>query len=216
MIKVIVYDCDGVLVDSGNVILSYYNWMMSRCGLPEIDWAEDQLRMQAMSLADKDILEVLSGGDGEIFQQMLNISKNEQSNIGFEDMSLEANIIECLDFIKSNSIPMAVVTNRGKSLPSLLSHFKIEDYFQMLVTAHDVTHPKPSPEGLMKICGAFEITPSEILYIGDSFTDYDAAKACGANFIAYKRNLGDDAPVIYNHLDIKQFIKLENVGQQGL
>lgn len=207
MIKVIVYDCDGVLVDSGNVILSYYNWMMNRCGLPEIDWTEDQLRMQAMSLADKDILEVLSGGDGEIFQKMLHISKNEQSNIGLDDISLETNLIECLNFIKSSNIPMAVVTNRGKSLHSLLSHFKIMDYFQMLITTHDVTNPKPSPEGLMKICGAFEITPQEMLYIGDSMTDYDAAKACGANFIAYKKNLGDDAPVIFNHLDIKKYIR---------
>lgn len=205
MIKLVIYDCDGVLVDSGNVILSYYNWMMNKCGLPDIDWTEDQLRMQAMSLADRDILEVLANGDGELFQKMLHISKTEKSNIGFEEMSLETNLLEGLEMVKAKRIPMAVLTNRGKSLPTLLKYFNIESYFQMLVTANDVTYPKPSPEGLMKICSVFEVSVSDVIYIGDSPADYEAAKACGANFIAYKKQLGD-APVIFDHKDIKKFL----------
>lgn len=205
MIKLVVYDCDGVLVDSGNVILSYYNWMMNKCGLPDIDWTEDQLRMQAMSLADRDILEVLANGDSELFQKMLQISKTEQNNVGFDDMSLETNLIEGLDLVKSKGIPMAVLTNRGKSLPSLLKFFNIESYFQMLITANDVTYPKPSPEGLMKICAAFEVSTSETLYLGDSPADYEAAKACGVNFVAYKKTLGE-SPVIFDHKDIQQFL----------
>lgn len=205
MIKLVVYDCDGVLVDSGNVILSYYNWMMNKCGLPDIDWTEEQLRMQAMSLADRDILEVLANGDSELFQKMLQIAKTEHNNVGFDEMSLETNVVEGLNFVKSKGIPMAVLTNRGKSLTALLKFFDLENYFQMLVTANDVTYPKPSPEGLMKICAAFEVSASETLYLGDSPTDYEAAKACGVNFVAYKKKLGE-SPVIFDHKDLQQFL----------
>ena len=207
MIKVVVYDCDGVLVDSGKVILSYYNWMMVKCGLPAIDWTEDQLRMQAMSMADRDILEVLSNGDSEIYQKMLYIAKNETGDMGFEDISLEDNLIEGLNLLKNAKIPMAVVTNRGKSLSHLLEHFKIKDYFQMFVTVNDVTYPKPSPEGLMRVCSAFEVLPHEAVYIGDSPTDYEAAKACCVNFIAYKKRIGE-SPIMFSHRDIKRFINL--------
>lgn len=205
MIKLVVYDCDGVLVDSGGVILTYYNWVMEKCGLPKIDWTQGALRTQIMSMADRDMLEILSGGDPALFQKMLDIAKNEPNDIGFDSMVMETDLIKGLDYVREKGLPMAVLTNRGRSLPHLLRYFKIEDYFRMLVTARDVTHPKPSPEGLMKICSAFEVNPSEIIYIGDSPTDYEAARACGAPFLAYKKKLGD-APVIYGHTEIEKYL----------
>lgn len=205
MIKAVVYDCDGVIVDSKESILAYYNRMMDRCGLPPIDWTEDEIRQKAFSMADKDILEVLSAGDKNLYNKMLEISRNDDVTASFDKIVLEEGIIEGLEAVKQIGIPMAVFTNRGRSLPLLLEHFGIKDYFSILVTSADVSLPKPSAEGLLKICSYFNTAPKEILFIGDSPTDYQAALSCGAKFAAFKNTLWD-APVIYNHKEIIDII----------
>lgn len=205
MIKVVVYDCDGVIVDSSNSILAYYDWMMKKCNLPPIDWSEEELKEKALSMADRDILEVLSKGDKLLYEKMLNISRDDEINNSFSNMVLQDDLEEGLKIVKNNNLPIAIFTNRGKSLPLLIKYFNIEQYFSMLVTSNDVSEPKPSPEGLIKISDYFRVKTDEILFIGDSPTDYYAAKRCGANFIAFKKALYDSV-VIENHRDIEKFI----------
>lgn len=205
MIKVVVYDCDGVIVDSSNSILAYYDWMMKKCNLPPIDWSEEELKEKALSMADRDILEVLSKGDKLLYEKMLNISRDDEINNSFSNMVLQDGIEEGLKIIKNSNLPISIFTNRGKSLPLLIKYFNIEKYFSMLVTSNDVSEPKPSPEGLIKISDYFNVKTDEILFIGDSPTDYYAAKRCGANFIAFKKALYDSV-VIENHRDIEKFI----------
>lgn len=198
MIKVVVYDCDGVIVDSKESILLYYNWLLDKCGLPPVDWSLDELRLKALSMADRDILELLSGGDDTIYRKMLDIAASDERGDAFDAMTLETGLPDGFEAVKQKGLPMAVFTNRGHSLPRLLEHFKIKEYFDMLITARDVSLPKPSPEGLLKICAHFNIEPGETLFIGDSPTDYHAAKVCGAQFLAFKKTLWD-APVIDDH-----------------
>lgn len=205
MIKVVVYDCDGVIVDSSNSILAYYDWMMKKCNLPPIDWSEEELKEKALSMADRDILEVLSNGDKLLYEKMLNISRDDEINNSFSNMVLQDDLEEGLKIVKNSNLPISIFTNRGKSLPLLIKYFNIEQYFSMLVTSNDVSEPKPSPEGLIKISDYFNVKTDEILFIGDSPTDYYAAKRCGANFIAFKKALYDSV-VIENHRDIEKFI----------
>lgn len=205
MIKVVVYDCDGVIVDSSNSILAYYDWMMKKCNLPPIDWSEEELKEKALSMADRDILEVLSKDDKLLYEKMLNISRDDEINNSFSNMVLQDDLEEGLKIVKNSNLPISIFTNRGKSLPLLIKYFNIEQYFSMLVTSNDVSEPKPSPEGLIKISDYFNVKTDEILFIGDSPTDYYAAKRCGANFIAFKKALYDSV-VIENHRDIEKFI----------
>lgn len=205
MIKVVVYDCDGVIVESSQSILAYYDWMMKKCNLPPIDWTEKDIKQKALSMADKDILELLSKGDNNLYQKMLSISRDDEINNSFFNMTLEDNLIDGLTIVKNKNLPIAIFTNRGKSLPLLIKHFKIDKFFNFLVTSGDVSLPKPSPEGLIKISNYFNVETNELLFIGDSATDYYAAKNCGANFIAFKKPLYDSV-IIYNHKEIENFI----------
>ncbi len=206
MIKVVIYDCDGVIVNSSNSILTFYNKMMMKCGLPPIDWSEKDLKEKALSMADKDILEVLSKGDKSLYEKMLNISKSGEIQDSFTEMTMVEDFEVSLKMVKEKSIPMAVLTNRGRSLPLLLKHFKIYYYFDMLVTSADVDLPKPSPEGILKICDKFNVYPKDVLFIGDSPSDYQAAKNCGANFLAFKTPLYDSL-IMNNHKEILHYIE---------
>jgi len=63
----------------------------------------------------------------------------------------------------------------------------------MVVTALDVPNPKPAPDCLQHIFEAFEVAPSEVLYIGDSLLDQQAARTAGTQFVAFgNRDLETD------------------------
>jgi phosphoglycolate phosphatase-like HAD superfamily hydrolase len=75
----------------------------------------------------------------------------------------------------------------------VISEHGLEGYFDLVVCAGDVDHPKPHPDQLIKIIEHFGIEPCDFLYVGDSELDEIAAKAAGVTFLAYKnRSLSAD------------------------
>ncbi len=204
-IKAVIYDCDGVIVNSDDSIINYYTWLSEKSGIIMPDINNDEFKRVILSYTEKDIINVLSGGNKEIMEKMYYIINNETYSAGYEGITLEPTLIDGLNIVKEKGLLMAVDTNRGYSLSSLLIHYNIRDYFSYLITSRDVEKPKPHPEGVYKICDYFKIKPEEALFIGDSHTDYYAAAKSGAVFVSFKNKL-ENAPVIYNHKDIINYL----------
>ncbi|TFE03831.1 HAD family hydrolase [Jeotgalibacillus salarius] len=57
-----------------------------------------------------------------------------------------------------------------------------------IVTPESVSHGKPSPDMLEKICRDFTVPPEEVLMVGDSIVDCMMAKAAGCKSIAVNQN----------------------------
>ena len=204
-IKAVIYDCDGVIVNSDNAILKYYSWLANVSGVSMPDFSDEKFKRIVLSYTEDGIIDVISGGDKSIKEKLYNTIKTVPYNSGFEDILLEPTLVDGLEIVKRYGISMAVDTNRGRSLSDLLTYFNIREYFSYFVTSRDVLNPKPDPEGVYKICNFYNIEPKEVLFIGDSMTDYNAAISSGANFLAYKNTL-QDAPVIHNHKDVEKYL----------
>jgi len=83
---------------------------------------------------------------------------------------------------KDSGIKTAVVTNLPTRVAKkILYHSSVN--VDILIGLHDVTQPKPSSEGILKICKKLGVRASELLYIGDSECDYLAAHDAKAPFI---------------------------------
>lgn len=204
-IKAVIYDCDGVIVNSDNAILKYYSWLAQVSGVFMPDFSDEKFKRIVLSYTEDGIIDVIAGGDKSIKEKLYHTIKTVPYTSGFEDIILEPTLKEGLEIVKKYGIPMAVDTNRGRSLSDLLTYFNIREYFSCLITSRDVNKPKPDPEGVYKICDFYKIEPKNVLFIGDSMTDYNAAKSSGANFLAYKNSL-NDAPIIYNHKDVEKYL----------
>jgi len=79
----------------------------------------------------------------------------------------------------SKKFKLAMVTNSRKE--RLMNHLKeagIAGKFLAIVTAEDAAK-KPSPEGILKVCGELGVDVSEALMMGDTCNDIAAAKAAG-------------------------------------
>lgn len=91
-------------------------------------------------------------------------------------------VLELLEFLKSQSMPMYVWTSRGRiSLMSSLEEFKIKSYFDDFATPDEASQ-KPSPAGLEYLLA--DVDPAKVAVIGDSLGDMIGASQFGAQGLA--------------------------------
>ena len=114
-------------------------------------------------------------------------------------------VYETLEKLVDLGHTLTVCTNRGISLAYLLEHFDMGNYFTYSVTTMDVAKPKPDPEGIYMIMDKFNARKEDILFIGDAFTDYYAAKAAGVEFLAFENEL-KESRIIKCHSEIFEYI----------
>jgi HAD superfamily hydrolase (TIGR01549 family) len=96
------------------------------------------------------------------------------------------NIVETLQTL-SEKAKLALITMRhcpNQIIQKELDYFGIAKYFTYIVTAHDTTKPKPSPEALIRCVEALNLEMCDCIIAGDSVNDVRAGKAAGARTVA--------------------------------
>jgi phosphoglycolate phosphatase-like HAD superfamily hydrolase len=204
-VRVIVYDCDGVLVDSRESNEAFYNHILARFGLPPLE--PEQLEFICVSTAVAAIDYLFR--DSPLLREA-QFYQSQIDNTPFIPLiRLEPNIWETLARLRP-AYRTAVATNRGKSLPLVLQHHRLAGLFDLTVTSLEVAEPKPHPECLQRILRHFQAAPEEIVYIGDAEVDRLVSERAGAPFIAYKNPLLNARHCLQDHLDLLEILGLES------
>lgn len=203
MKKILVYDCDGVLFNSTKAIIGYYDFVFEKFSLPPIDWSVTENLRLAMMSTSREI--ILAFTEGALSEEMLSFAANTNFRQFLPLMEPSPEIYETLEKLNSLGHTLTVCTNRGISLSYLLEHFDMGNFFSYTVTAMDVAKPKPDPEGLFLIMERYKTDKSSLLFIGDSFTDYHAAKSAEVEFIAYENEL-NESRIIKKHSEIFDYL----------
>ncbi len=182
-LKGLIFDCDGVIIDSRTANTAYYNQIRSRMGMPDI--TPDEEAFVHMATVDQAIFHIIPErlrGSAEMAMAMAFVRNNKEL---WNKVTLERHILEFLRWIKPCGLRLGICTNRIDPLHELLEPFNILPYFDTVKTAADHP-PKPSPEGLLAILNEWKLAPEEVAYIGDSKVDEAAARSAGIPFLAYK------------------------------
>jgi phosphoglycolate phosphatase len=201
--QVIIYDCDGVLIDSRESNRAFYNHILDQFGLEPL--TEAQLAAVHVSTAQGAIDYLFQGHPSREAAQAYQKTINNAPFLPL--IRLEPHIREVLTRLRPR-YRTAIATNRGKSLALVLRNLGLDELFDLMVSAYDVTRPKPDPECLEKILTHFRLGPEAALYIGDAALDQEVAAAAGVPFGAYK-NPGLAARYhLESHLDLLAVLKL--------
>ncbi|NYS31639.1 MULTISPECIES: phosphoglycolate phosphatase [unclassified Pantoea] len=87
---------------------------------------------------------------------------------------------QTLDALKASGLPMAIVTNKPTPFVApLLASLGIADAFSLIIGGDDVPVKKPHPAAIFMVLGTFGVLPNELLFVGDSRNDIQAAQAAG-------------------------------------
>ena len=181
--KVIVFDCDGVMFDTAAANRAYYNTLLDRLGLPAM--TDEQFSYAHAHTVDEVVAYLC--GRADLVERAHELRKSMRYLPFVKEMTMEPHLIPLLKKLR-RSYRTAIATNRTDTMERVLSEHGLEPYFDYVVCAGDVTHPKPHPEGLIKIADHFGIQVSQLFYIGDTAVDETAARNAGAVFAAYRNH----------------------------
>lgn len=100
-------------------------------------------------------------------------------------MDTLVDVAELIGHLRGGGLQIAVFTSDEPEPTTLfLDRFELHEIVDVVITAADVTDAKPSPEGLFVIAEALGVTTAELLMVGDSTADRDAARNAGSPFVA--------------------------------
>lgn len=185
--KVVIYDCDGVILDSIESNYIFYNKVMDYLGRAPLDRSDLEAKRVLHTYSFNNVMEYFFEGDArrdEAFQFAKTIHYRDLMPF----MRMEDGFVAALDQLKGKS-SLAICTNRATSMEMIIEDFGLVGYFECVMTASQVANPKPHPEPLLKVLEHFGATPEEALFIGDGEVDMLAAKGAGIPFISYKSHL---------------------------
>ena len=178
MIKVVIFDFDGVLVDSNEAWLDLFN-RASKVSGSDQTITYDEIKPHA----GKSYIEFLKGTRPKLSRD------NDALGViytNFINMAMEDDFINSFKMIRGLKDSLRRLGKRYRLAVSsgnnrvLLNRFirmlGLSEYFDLLVSSDDVENGKPSPDMLIKVVEHFGIAPEEAVYVGDSGSDVVAAK----------------------------------------
>ena len=179
-LALVIFDNDGVLIDSWQATVHFYNTIRRRFNLADMTPEEERFcnaatwREWIAATFPKALTDKVVAAAGAIGQHPPISMIRRQDRVQ-----------EFLALLQDKGIKSAVMTNGGAEARLILQQLGLLHYFDPIVTVEDVVHAKPSGEGLNFILCRHGVAPSRAVFIGDSQYDCDAAKAAGIPFWAY-------------------------------
>ncbi len=176
MVKAIIFDVDGTILDTEQAILQ----SLQRTLLEETDqqYSLEELRF-ALGIPGKDTL------------MRLNIDNIDEVHRKWSaavlDFSHEVTVFEKLEeviqHLAAKPLLLGIVTSKtAQEVAGEFEPFGLSHYFKHIVSASDTEKHKPHPEPLLKCLDELQVAPEDAIYIGDSKYDLQCAKQAGAKF----------------------------------
>ncbi len=183
MLRLVVFDCDGVMFDSREANRIYYNDLLSAFDFGPMD--ETELTYVHMHNVTDSVNFIFRNHHRQNMTEVHKYRAELDYTPYLSQMILEPDLVTFLDNIQS-CCKLAISTNRSTTMRPLLERFGLSRYFQMVVTSLDVKNPKPAPDALLDILAFFGCPASDAIYIGDSVVDRQHTAAAGVSLIAFK------------------------------
>ncbi|ELK0755896.1 phosphoglycolate phosphatase [Klebsiella oxytoca] len=213
-IRGVAFDLDGTLVDSAPGLTAAVDNALYALELPMageervVTWignGADVLIQRALTWARQERA-TLRAAQGKPSVDHDDIPQAEQQailrklfdryygEVAEEGSFLFPAVADTLGALHAKGLPLALVTNKPTPFVApILSSLDIAKYFTVVIGGDDVKNKKPHPEPLLMVAEKLGLASAELLFVGDSRNDIQAAKAAGCCSIGltYGYNYGE-------------------------
>ena len=206
-IRAVIIDLDGTMIDTAPDFLITINRMRADVGLAELDLTT--------------IKNFVGKGSENLIRRILSLDWDENkvdrefaaafaryhhhyNQINGQFSSLYPNVVEGLQALRAQGLRLACVTNKPISLAlPLLEQKNLKDFFEIIYGGECLPRKKPDPLPLLQVCRDFKLEPAQVLAIGDSSNDAQAAHAAGCPVLL--------VPYGYNHGEAVQSLETDGI-----
>ena len=212
MIKAIIFDLDGVLVDTKKIHFEALNKALEKHNFEKISFEDHVKIFDGLPTLEK--LKILNNNNKLPKKYFLKINKYKQkitSEILKKRIKKNQSLLKIFKNLHKK-YKIAVATNAVSStLKICLNKLGISKYVDFKLSNEDIKFAKPNPEIYLRIFIKFGIYPSEALIIEDSHYGREAAISSGAKLLPIKKIDELNLKKIKSNLSLKKINIKKNV-----
>ena len=187
MIEAILFDMDGVLVDSEPI---------------HIEIEKLQFRLNNILISEEEHLKYMGTASDVMWKAIAErhpisipveelIEQNRIESVRFfselAEIPVMPGLVELLEKLRTKKYPMAVASSSTPEMIDLiLEKTQLKKYFQAIVSAEEAGKSKPEPDVFLVAAQKLGVKPENCLVIEDSFNGIAAAHAAGMSCVAYQ------------------------------
>jgi beta-phosphoglucomutase len=185
MIKAVIFDLDGVIVDTAHYHFVAWKRLAKELGIDFNEQDNEQLkgvsRMRSLEIIlelgnlrlSQEEMDALATKKNQWFIDYINAMKPEEIFPGVKEM---------IQDIRASRIKVALASS-SKNADTVLTLLNIKNLFDVIVDGTMITHTKPDPEIFLLAAKKLNLTPSECLVFEDAEAGVEAAIAAGMKCI---------------------------------
>jgi len=177
----VIFDWDGVLLDSLGAAFNVYNKIFARVGAKMLT-RDEYLELQSPNWYDFYVKIGLPASLWkEVDQEWLRLYEEEWPD-------LHPDALRCLSLLKESGLKLALVSNGSRlRVEKELARFGLGQSFETVLFGEKREELKPSPVMIQRALGAMGVEPRDAVYVGDSPADIQAAKNARVPSVAIAR-----------------------------
>lgn len=177
----VIFDWDGVLLDSLGAAFNVYNKIFARVGAKMLT-RDEYLELQSPNWYDFYVKIGLPASLWkEVDQEWLRLYEEECPD-------LHPDALRCLSLLKESGLKLALVSNGSRlRVEKELARFGLGQSFETVLFGEKREELKPSPVMIQRALGAMGVEPRDAVYVGDSPADIQAAKNARVPSVAIAR-----------------------------
>lgn len=200
MIKAILFDLDGTLLNTLEDLTDSVNHILNTHGMPErtIDEIRSFIGNGVPTLiarsvpydTDPEMIKICVDGMMEYYKDHADIKTRPYDGIP-----------ELLDNLKKKNIRIAVVTNKAEEAAKILCKAKFGDVPDLVIGDNGKDKLKPAPDNVFRALNELNLKKEDVLYVGDSDVDMITAKNAGLRSVGVTWGFRDENVLRKNGAD---------------
>ena len=168
MIKAIIFDMDGLMIDSERVTFECYQERLKDMNLT----MDEEFYKTLLGKPIKGIYQRfydVYGNDFPIENVIQDVHQLMAERFETEGVSVKKGLVELLHYLKDNNYKTIVATSSNRDrVDKILAQAKITEFFDDSICGDEVTKGKPNPEVFLKSCQKLGVNVDEAIVLEDS------------------------------------------------
>lgn len=211
-IKAVIFDLDGVLIDSEPLHARADNQLLKETGTDAPDNYFDRFvgwTSKAMwEEIKKDYNITLSAEELMELQMPLKLKLLQKG-----DYKPVPGIPELLVRLREKEIPMAIASSSPRQfIEAVIEKIGIKQYFAEWLSGEEAERSKPEPDIFLKVAGLLKVKPDECIVIEDSTSGILAAKRAGMRCIGYRNVNSGNQDLSEADLIVNKIVEIDFTG----
>lgn len=188
-IDTIIFDFDGVLVDTSHDLLSAVNYAMRSVDRPELSY--EGVKSAIGGSTQSFIRKCLGDGSQALIEQATQLFLEYYDQHNCEATRLFPGVLAALDAFKVAGKRLGIATQKEEPFArNILRYVKIDACFDVIVGPESVQNRKPHPEPVLRVLERTATDPMRAVMVGDMAADIESGRAAGVHTCAVTYGFG--------------------------